>query len=103
MPSRKNPNQPSKNRIASIMGRTKKDNEKRAATAGMTRVQKADTRMGARSGLMPTSGPRAPLSKKKQKKVDQRLALALKRKEAEEGAIDLKGAGSKVEVKQLEA
>ncbi|KAK3366171.1 hypothetical protein B0T24DRAFT_597906 [Lasiosphaeria ovina] len=92
MVSRKNPNQPSKNRLASRAGKVRKENARREATAGLDKVAKADTRHGARPGLMPTSGPRKPLSSKKAKKVQQRLALALKRKQEAEGEVEMKDA-----------
>ncbi|OAA65612.1 hypothetical protein SPI_02399 [Niveomyces insectorum RCEF 264] len=91
MPSVKNPNKPSRNRLAARASHQRKQQRKRAADGVRTngvrpdRVAKADTKRGARPGLLPTSGPRAPLSAKKQKKVVQRMALALKRKWAANG------------------
>ncbi|CAK7271145.1 hypothetical protein SEPCBS119000_004451 [Sporothrix epigloea] len=82
MPSVKNPNKPSRNRMAARAATKRKQQQKRSADGrhSTDRVAKADTKRGARPGLMPTSGPRAPLSAKKQKKVLQRMTLALKRK-----------------------
>ncbi|KAL1898171.1 hypothetical protein Sste5346_003577 [Sporothrix stenoceras] len=82
MPSVKNPNKQSRNRMAARAATKRKQQKKNSADGHHKedRVAKADTKRGARPGLMPTSGPRAPLSAKKQKKVIQRMTLALKRK-----------------------
>lgn len=87
MPSVKNPNKPSRNRMAARAASQRKQQQKRSAAGKLASgVAKLDTTRGARPGLMPTSGPRAPLSAKKQKKVIQRMTLALKRRMAVEGA-----------------
>lgn len=91
MPSVKNPNKPSKNRLAARAAKTRKQRRKLAAAGRTTRVAQSDRAHGARPGLLPTSGPRAPLSAKKQKKLDQRLRLALRRKMAEAGEVEMKG------------
>ncbi|CAK7265722.1 hypothetical protein SEPCBS57363_001727 [Sporothrix epigloea] len=82
MPSVKNPNKPSRNRMAARAATKRKQQKKHSADGRhkTDRIAKADTKRGARPGLMPTSGPRAPLSAKKQKKVLQRMTLAVKRK-----------------------
>ncbi|KAJ4302032.1 hypothetical protein N0V88_002165 [Collariella sp. IMI 366227] len=43
-------------------------------------VAKSDARHGARPGLMPTSGPRKPVSAKRQRKLEKKMGYALKRK-----------------------
>ncbi|KAK3359457.1 hypothetical protein B0T25DRAFT_99039 [Lasiosphaeria hispida] len=91
MPSRKNPNKPSKNRLASRAGGIKKEAQ-RKSLAGQTRITPGDALRGRRVGLMANSGAGAPLSAKKQKKVDQRLRLALKRKMEAEGEVEMKDA-----------
>lgn len=55
------------------------------------RAARADTTRGARAGLLPTSGPRAAMSGKKAKKMEKRMAHALRRKMAEEGGVEMKG------------
>ncbi|KIH92539.1 hypothetical protein SPBR_03331 [Sporothrix brasiliensis 5110] len=82
MPSVKNPNKQSRNRVAARAATKRKQQAKSSADGRhkQDRVAKADTKRGARPGLLPTSGPRAPLSAKKKKKVIQRMTLALKRK-----------------------
>ncbi|KAK5660190.1 hypothetical protein OQA88_13660 [Cercophora sp. LCS_1] len=89
MPSVKNPNKPSKNRLAARASKAKKQAQQASAAGKKSKIQKADARVGARTGLMPTSGPRAPVSKKKQKKIEQRLRLALQRKMKEEGEVEM--------------
>lgn len=90
MVSRKNPNKASKNRLAARAGRVKKQAQMSSA-AGRSKVSKQDHARGAGGGLLPTSGPNAALSKKKQKKIDQRLRLALKRKMELEGEVEMTG------------
>ncbi|OHF03819.1 hypothetical protein CORC01_00681 [Colletotrichum orchidophilum] len=89
MPSVKNPNGPSKNRLAnralgSKMARRKK------SEANRNKIAKTDTMRGARPGLMPTSGPNAPMSKKKAKKMEKKIANALRRKMEAEGEVVMK-------------
>ena len=90
MVSVKNPNKTSRNRMAARAATKRKQQKKMSADGShVDRVAKADTKRGARPGIMPTSGPRAPLSAKKQKKVVQRMTLALKRKmEANGGKLE---------------
>ncbi len=96
MPSVKNPNKPSRNRVAARAAHRRKLQQKRSAEGQLAdRAAKADAKRGARPGLLPTSGPRAPLSAKKQKKLVQRMTLALKRKMAANGGrledVDMTG------------
>ena len=98
MPSVKNPNAPSKNRLAARSGKARKSRQKAATLGQLARVggsaAKADARRGARPGLLPTSGPRAPVSKKRARRDEKRIAHALQRKmeaEAREGEVVMKG------------
>ncbi|KAK6857813.1 hypothetical protein PG990_013472 [Apiospora arundinis] len=100
MPSVKNPNGPSKNRQAAMRASAKKKAQKSSA-AGQTRILKSDARRGAREGILPTSGPNRALSAKKQKKVDQAMRLALKRKMEAEGEVEMKDAAEEAESKQI--
>lgn len=85
MPSVKNPNTVGRNRTAARVAKARKQTlQGRKLAALSTRVAKADARRGARAGLMPTSGPNAPLSKKKQRKVEKQMAHAIRRKREEE-------------------
>ena len=104
MVSRKNPNQPSKNRLAARAGSAKKV-ARQSSAAGQTKLSIQDRQRGANSGLLPTSGPRAALSKKKAKKLEQRTRLNARRRaelEAIEKGIVLPagkgGAGGEVEM-----
>jgi len=90
MPSVKNPNGPSKNRLAARAQRAKKDARKRS-DAGRSKVSKLDLQRGARPGLLPTSGPRAPISAKRAKKLEKKMGYALKRKMEAEGEVEMKG------------
>ncbi|KAM0199467.1 hypothetical protein ACHAPA_005001 [Fusarium lateritium] len=91
MPSVGNPNGPSRNRLAARASSARKERRKRSE-APKDKVAKADTTRGARKGLLPTSGPRAKLSAKKQRKVDKAMAHALKRKMEAEGEAEMKDA-----------
>ncbi|KAI1065849.1 hypothetical protein NW752_005691 [Fusarium irregulare] len=91
MPSVSNPNGPSKNRLAARASKARKERRKKSETP-KDKVAKADTTRGARKGLLPTSGPRAKLSAKKQRKVEKRAAHALKRKMEAEGEAEMKDA-----------
>ncbi len=97
MPSVKNPNHPSKNRLAARRAASRKQ-QQRKSLAGQTKISKSDAAHGARPGLLPTSGPQAPLSAKKQKKLEQRVRLVKRRmaeleREAngEKGEVGMKG------------
>ncbi|KAH6652266.1 hypothetical protein BKA67DRAFT_661020 [Truncatella angustata] len=91
MPSVKNPNGPSKNRLNARRASARKRTQK-AATTPADRIEKADRTRGAGGGLLPTSGPRRALSAKKQRKVDRKLNYAIKRKQEAEGEVEMKDA-----------
>jgi hypothetical protein len=95
MPSRKNPNVPSKNRIAARANKARKTRQYAATLSALEAkggaIAKADARRGARPGLLPTSGPRAAISKKKQRKLERALGHAMKRKMESEGEVVMKG------------
>lgn len=92
MPSVKNPNKPSKNRLAARANSIKKRSQKESAAGRLhAGVVKSDLKRGARPGLMPTSGPRKPVSAKRQRKLDKKLGYALKRKMEAEGEVEMKG------------
>ncbi len=90
MPSTKNPNKISRNGLVARTAKARQAQQKRSA-AGQSRIDKADTKRGARPGLLPTSGPRAPLSSKKKRKLEKQLGHALKRKMEAEGEVVMKG------------
>lgn len=90
MPSVKNPNAPSRNRLAARASKVRKQRQKKSA-AGKTGISKNDAARGARPGLLPNSGPRAAVSSKKQRKLDRKLGYALKRKMEAEGEVIMKG------------
>ncbi|KAI1098271.1 hypothetical protein F4804DRAFT_131803 [Jackrogersella minutella] len=94
MPSVKNPNGPSKNRVAARAATARKANKKRSAGAvnKENRVAKADEKRGARLGLLPTSGPNRALSSKKKRKLERKLGHALKRKMEADGEVEMKDA-----------
>lgn len=96
MVSVKNPNVTSQNRMRARASRSRKQGLKAVRDAKLpTRVEKADTRRGARAGILPTSGPNAALSKKKQRKVEKQMAHALRRKREEaekQKEVDMQGA-----------
>lgn len=95
MPSVKNPNTVSRNRQVARAAKARKQSLKRLSTSTLTsRVDKADARRGARPGLLPTSGPNKPLSKKKQRKVEKQLAHAIRRKAESEAAQDVQMEGA---------
>lgn len=92
MPSVKNPNGPSKNRLAARASKARKRSQKAAANnKKQDRVLKSDERRGARDGILPTSGPRAALSSKRRRKMEKKLGYAMKRKEEAEGEVEMKG------------
>ncbi|ROV94065.1 hypothetical protein VMCG_08293 [Cytospora schulzeri] len=105
MVSVKNPNVTSQNRMRARASRSRKQGLKAVRDAKLpTRVEKADTRRGARTGILPTSGPNAALSKKKQRKVEKQMAHALRRKREEaekQKEVDMKDAEAKGSKKQL--
>ncbi|KAI1371391.1 hypothetical protein F4677DRAFT_450508 [Hypoxylon crocopeplum] len=94
MPSVKNPNGPSKNRITARAATARKQNQKRNASAlnKKNKISKADVTRGAKPGLLPTSGPNAALSSKKRRKLERKMGYALKRKMEAEGEVEMKDA-----------
>ncbi|KAI0404002.1 hypothetical protein F4802DRAFT_269863 [Xylaria palmicola] len=93
MPSVKNPNGPSKNRLAARTATARKHSSKRLAR--QVRVEKhqitgADARRGARAGLLPTSGPNKALGAKAARKLERKMKYALQRKMAAEGEVEMK-------------
>ncbi|CAM1502775.1 Fc.00g075510.m01.CDS01 [Cosmosporella sp. VM-42] len=92
MPSVKNPNHPSKNRLAARRSSAKKVSRKRTADAPKSKIEKADSTRGARPGLMPTSGPRKPISAKRARKLEKKMGYAMKRKMEAEGEAEMKDA-----------
>ncbi|KAL2015724.1 hypothetical protein VTK56DRAFT_4895 [Thermocarpiscus australiensis] len=101
MPSVKNPNAPSKNRLAAREAKRRKERRKAAAAGQLQKrggaVAKADARRGARPGLLPTSGPRAPVSNKKARKLERKMGYALRRKMLAEGEVEMKDAPAEKE------
>ncbi|PFH62620.1 hypothetical protein XA68_12872 [Ophiocordyceps unilateralis] len=91
MPSVKNPNRLSKNRMAAQAAKKRKTRQK-LNEAARTKISKADASRGARPGLLPTSGPKARLSAKKARKLDKKLGYALKRKMEADGEAEMKDA-----------
>ena len=92
MPSVKNPNGPSKNRLAARQASARKRSQKQAATGRASRIEKADRTRGGGGGLLPTSGPNRAISAKKQRKLDRAAHHALQRKMAQAGEVEMKGA-----------
>lgn len=90
MPSVKNPNGPSKNRLAARASRARKERTKKSL-AGKHKIDKADTRRGAKPGLLPTSGPNRRISAKKAKKLEKKLGYAVQRSMAADGEAVSKG------------
>ncbi|KAK8922649.1 hypothetical protein H634G_00749 [Metarhizium anisopliae BRIP 53293] len=104
MPSVKNPNGPSKNRLAARASAAKKVRRKRSELA-RNKISKQDIARGARPGILPTSGPRAKVSAKKARKLEKKMGYALKRRmeaEGEKQMLDAPDVDAEVE-KQLNA
>ncbi|UNI22463.1 hypothetical protein JDV02_008352 [Purpureocillium takamizusanense] len=99
MPSVKNPNGPSKNRLAARATKAKSQRRKKSEEA-RNKISKADSTRGARPGLLPTSGPRATLSAKKARKLEKKMGYAMRRKMEAEGEAEMRDAP---EVEQEEA
>lgn len=103
MPSVKNPNGPSKNRLAARAATARKHTSRQLARKQTTtaaqsssryhedRITKADTRRGARAGILPSSGPNAAPSGKRARKLGRKVGYALKRKMEAEGEVVMKG------------
>ncbi|KAI0396988.1 hypothetical protein F5Y17DRAFT_27754 [Xylariaceae sp. FL0594] len=109
MPSVKNPNGPSKNRMAARTATARKHSAKAVARKALVenhKITKADAKRGARAGLLPTSGPNAALSAKRRRKLERKMGYALKRKMEAEGEVEMKDVSettdSKAEKKQKE-
>lgn len=90
MPSVKNPNGPSKNRLAARACRAKSQRQKRSEE-GRNKISKADSTRGARPGLLPNSGPNAKLSAKKLRKLEKKMGHAMRRRMEAEGEAEMKG------------
>ena len=90
MPSVKNPNGPSKNRLAARASRARKNRTKKSL-AGKHKIDAADVRRGAKPGLLPTSGPNRRISAKKAKKLEKKLGYAVQRHMAANGEAVPKG------------
>ncbi|KXH66241.1 hypothetical protein CSAL01_11897 [Colletotrichum salicis] len=104
MPSVKNPNGPSKNRLANRALGAKIARRKKSE-ANRHQIARTDTMRGARPGLMPTSGPNAPMSKKKAKKMEKKIANALRRQMEANGEVvmqDVEGTAEKPEEGDME-
>ncbi|CAJ2510412.1 Uu.00g051150.m01.CDS01 [Anthostomella pinea] len=87
MPSVKNPNGPSKNRLAARRATARSKTQKQTAQASKNKIAKADATRGARAGLLPNSGPRAALSSKKRRKLERKMGYALQRKFERDGEV----------------
>ncbi|KAI0814432.1 hypothetical protein GGR55DRAFT_431907 [Xylaria sp. FL0064] len=94
MPSVKNPNGPSKNRLIAARAKARKQSARRTQTQTpqneQHRITKADAKRGARAGLLPTSGPNAAVSAKKMRKLQRKMGYALKRRMESEGEVEMK-------------
>lgn len=92
MVSVKNPNKPSKNRLAARANSKRKLAQKQSAAGRIPAgIVKGDLKRGGRAGLLPTSGPNKPISAKRQRKLDKKLGYALKRKAEADGEAEMKG------------
>jgi hypothetical protein len=90
MVSVSNPNTTSKNRVAAREAKARKIRNQRVKAA-QTKISQADARLGAKPGLLPTSGPRARVSKKKLRKIERGAKHALKRRLEAEGEVLMSG------------
>lgn len=102
MVSVKNPNVPSKNRQTARASKARKHQQKRASESNKNKVAKADTKRGARTGILPTSGPNAAKSAKKLKRIERRRAAALKRQMEAEGEVEMKDFAQETATKKSE-
>ncbi|KAG5994009.1 hypothetical protein E4U43_003339 [Claviceps pusilla] len=91
MPSVKNPNGPSKNRLAARAAASKKVRRQRSEFA-KNKISKKDMARGARPGILPTSGPGAKISAKKARKLEKKMGYALKRKLEAAGEVEMRDA-----------
>ncbi|KAI0977628.1 hypothetical protein F4678DRAFT_20354 [Xylaria arbuscula] len=102
MPSVKNPNGPSKNRLAARTAKARKHSAKQLARKTQEekhKIVKADAARGARAGLLPTSGPNAAVSAKKMRKLERKMGYALKRKMEAEGEVEMKDVSEETDAK----
>ncbi|KAI0870596.1 hypothetical protein GGS24DRAFT_504611 [Hypoxylon argillaceum] len=102
MPSVKNPNGPSKNRLAARTATARKHSAKQVARKTQIehhKISKADARRGARAGLLPTSGPNAAVSGKKARKLERKMGYALKRRMEAEGEVVMKDVSDNTDAK----
>ena len=90
MPSVSNPNGPSRNRQIARATKARAQRRKKSEHA-KNKIAKADTSRGARPGLLPTSGPRAKISKKKARKLEKKMGHALRRQMEADGELVMKG------------
>ncbi|KAL0932568.1 uncharacterized protein CTRU02_211530 [Colletotrichum truncatum] len=102
MPSVKTPNHRCKNRLAAQASKAKKVRQKKSEE-NKHKIAKVDTMRGARPGLLPTSGPNAPLSKKKAKKLEKKIAHAIRRKMEAEGEIVMEDAAEEADEEEDKA
>ncbi|KAI1126916.1 hypothetical protein F5Y10DRAFT_202518 [Nemania abortiva] len=101
MPSVKNPNGPSKNRLAARAATARKHSAKQLTRKQQQqqKITKADAKRGARAGLLPTSGPNAAVSAKKMRKLERKMGYALKRKMEAEGEVVMKDVSDETDAK----
>ncbi|KAI1736621.1 hypothetical protein F4680DRAFT_252444 [Xylaria scruposa] len=109
MPSVKNPNGPSKNRLAARTATARKHTTKQLARKTLEeslsrqssgKITKADARRhGARAGLLPTSGPNKALTAKKARKLERQMGYALQRKMQAEGEVEMKDVADETQKK----
>ncbi|KAL1860282.1 hypothetical protein Daus18300_009337 [Diaporthe australafricana] len=101
----KNPNCTSQNRQRARRAKARKQTLQAVASARLPdRAARADARRGARTGLLPTSGPNRALSSKKARKLEKQMAHAIRRKAEEEekkAQAEVKDADEKSSKKQL--
>ena len=88
MPSVKNPNGPSRNRLIARAAALRKTRQRASAMGKLEKhhkITKEDMSRGARPGLLPNSGPRKALGKKAQRKLEKKMGYAIRRKMEKEG------------------
>ncbi|KAL2118061.1 hypothetical protein VTJ04DRAFT_7721 [Mycothermus thermophilus] len=94
----KNPNFISKNRLAARAAKRRKQKQKAQERAHLRNIggeeAQKDARRGARPGLLPTSGPRAAISKKKLRKLERMRGHVERRKREMEAAFGIVGDGT---------
>ncbi|KAK3953948.1 hypothetical protein QBC32DRAFT_312474 [Pseudoneurospora amorphoporcata] len=98
MPSVRNPNGPSKNRLIAKKATLRKLRQRESAQGKMEKIHnitRDDQNRGARVGLLPNSGPKKALGKKAQRKLEKKMGYAIRRKMEKEGL-------SKMDVEKVE-